>query len=312
MKPQRIHVIFNPASAAGKTGKRQGQILASLEKYLGKGFSFDVTGKPFDACESARQAVLAGSDLIVAVGGDGTIQEVANGMLSVPAMNLLSCELGILNCGTGHGFAQSLRLPRSLEGQLDFLSNGSGRPMDVCKISYADDADRRIGRYYVNECQVGIGSEVVRNVHQDSKRLGGRLAFGAKAVSMLFRHRSQPIRVAVDGAPETSHHLIGAMVTNGDYAAGGMNLAPKARLDDGRLDLILIHEQPLPRRLWNFSRIYAGKHVGSSQIDYCQAERVTMSSGEVVSVEADGEFLGWLPCSIEVVSSALRVRAKWA
>jgi len=310
MKAKKVHVIINPVSAAGKTGRRQGQILDAVEKYLGKKISFYVTRKPLDACESARRAVLEGSDLIVAVGGDGTIQEVVNGMLSAAAQDYSSCELGILNWGTGHGFAQSLRLPDTLEEQLKLLSNGSGRPVDVGKIFYTDDAGNPASRYYVNECQVGIGSEVVRSVTPGDKKLGGRLAFGVKTLSLLLRHPSQLIRVAIDGGPEIASRLIGVMATNGDYAAGGMNLAPMAQVNDGKLDLLLIHEQTLPLRLWNFGRIYSGKHIGSSKIDYCQAARVTLSSSETVSVGADGEVLGRLPCSIEVVPSAIRVRAK--
>jgi len=311
MKTKKTHVIINPASAAGNTGQRQGQILACLEKRIGLDFSFYVTGKPLDAEESARRAVLEGGGLIIAVGGDGTIQEVANGMLSVPQNMRAGCELGIINCGTGHGFAQSLRLPKSLDEQLGLLANGSGRPVDICRIVFVDDAGRQVSRFYVNECQIGIGSEVVRSVHQGNKKLGGSLAFGMKAVWMLFRYSSQPIHVSIDGGPVTFSRLMGVMATNGDYAAGGMNLAPKAKLNDGKLDLVLIREQPLPLRLWNFGKIYKGKHVGSSKIGYCQARRVALSSAEKVSVEADGEMLGWLPCSIEVVPSAFRVRANW-
>jgi diacylglycerol kinase (ATP) len=310
MKAKKIHVIINPVSAAGKTGRRQEHILAAVEKYLGKKISFYVTRKPLDACESARQAVLEGNDLIVAVGGDGTIQEVVNGILSVAARDNPSAELGILNCGTGHGFAQSLRLPDTLEEQLQFLSNGSSRSVDVCKILYTGNDGNPSSRFYVNECQIGIGSEVVRSVTASDKKLGGRLAFGFKTLCLLLRHPSQPIRVAIDGGPEIASRLIGVMAANGDYAGGGMNLAPKARFNDGKLDLLLIREQPLALRLWNFGRIYSGKHIGSSKIDYYQAARVVLSSDETVSVGADGEVLGRLPCGIEVVPSALRVKAK--
>ena len=306
---QNIHVIINPASAGGKTGKIQRQILNALEKKIGKGYSLFVTRKPLEASFSAKKAIREGNELILAVGGDGTIQEVVNGFFSNGYPSNPACQLGIIDSGTGSGFAQSLGLPPTVDEQLELILSGETRFMDVGRAVYSDKSGRPKQRFFVNECQAGIGGEIVRNVSSKQKKLGGQLSFGLSTLSMAFRYTSPSMTVLIDRTRTVTERFISIVMANGNYMAGGMKLAPDAKADDGLFDILLIHEQSIPQRLWNFPKIYTGTHMDSPKFSYYRGKRIFLTSSEHVLFEADGEFLGWLPCMVEILPSVLPVRS---
>lgn len=306
---QKVHVIINPASAGGKTGKMQRQILNTLERKIGKKYSLFVTRKPLDATFSAKKAIREGSELIIAVGGDGTIQETVNGFFSNGYPSNPACQLGIIDSGTGSGFAQSLDLPPTMDEQLDLILSGRTRFMDVGRAVYSDKSGRPKERFFVNECQAGIGGEIVRNVSSKQKKLGGKLSFGLSSLSMAFRYTSPSMTVLIDRTRTITERFISIVMANGNFMAGGMKLAPLAKVDDGLFDILLIHEQSIPQRLWNFPKIYKGTHIDSSKFSLYRGKKIFLTSSEHVSFEADGEFLGWLPCMVEILPSALPVRS---
>lgn len=303
-----VHVIINPASAGGKTGARQPEILSALEEKLGKEYSLCVTSEPLEASFSARKAVTDGSELIIAIGGDGTIQETVNGFFSNGNLINPSCQLGILDSGTGHGFAQSLGLPKELEEQLEIIHSGQTQVIDLGKVAFVDKNGKPRERFFINECQAGIGGEVVRIVQSKHKRLGGFIAFGAITLLTALRYPNRSMSVVIDGTEEIKDQFIGVVIGNGNYMAGGMNIMPYARVNDGFFDILLIHKQSTSQRLWNFPKIYSGRHLASSRFSYCRGRSVNIYSSEDVTFEADGEFLGSLPFSIEILPAALSVR----
>lgn len=304
MKP---HVILNPASAGGKTGEEQLRVMKALERSLGKNYSLCVTGRPLEATSSTRDAIRNGCELIVAVGGDGTIQEVVNGFFSEGQLLNPCCQLAIICSGTGRGFAQSLGLPTKLDDQFEIVTDGEARSVDVGKVSF-HLADGKMGeRFFVNECQVGIGGVVVKGVGTNHKRLGGLAGFGLVTLSTALHHRAQTLVVVIDNRLQIERPLLGVIIANGAYAGGGMCLAPHARVDDGLLDLVMIHDQSLIQRLKNFSRIYSGRHVESPLFNYHQGKRFKISSPEPALLEADGELLGSLPCTVEILPRALKI-----
>jgi YegS/Rv2252/BmrU family lipid kinase len=269
----RTHVIINPASAGGKTGKEQIHILRIVEKNLGHAYSLCF---------------------------------FSNGSLINP-----SCQLGIVDSGTGSGFAQSLGLPPSIDEQMKAICSLQTRSIDVGKVIFSDKKGSHVERYFVNECQAGIGGAVVEKVQSAHKKLGGRLAFGSSTLGLVFRYPNLPMSVSIDGGPEIRKRYIGIVVANGSFMAGGMNLTPDAEVDDGLFDILLMHEQSLPQRLWNFPKIYSGRHINSPKFSHCRGKSVHIASSEHVLFEADGELLGNLPCALVIVPSALQVRTKF-
>jgi diacylglycerol kinase (ATP) len=308
MSDPKTIVIINPASSAGRTGRRQREILAAIESTVGRGFSLFVTKRPKEATSSAREASLRGIELVIAVGGDGTLQEVVNGLMEAAKASDRLPQLGIINAGTGHGFAQSLGLPAGLDAQCAGIAGGSIRRIDIGRAAFLDGAGRPVERYFVNECQAGIGGRVVEKVQAGHKKLGGFLGFGLATLTTALTYPHRVIRFSLDDGPERSGAFIGIVAANGHSMAGGMRLAPRAAVDDGELDILFMHGQTLAERLRNFPKIYSGTHLESPKFSCLRGRTISLASEDRVSFEADGEPFGHLPCRIEVVPAALEVR----
>jgi diacylglycerol kinase (ATP) len=307
MNIRKTHVIINPFSAGGKTKKRLNYILNLLESYCGKKYSVYITQKPLEATFSAQKAILKGCELIISIGGDGTIQETVNGFFSHGRLINPACQLGIINCGTGQGFAQSLNLPSTIDQQFEVIFDGLSHPIDIGRIVFSDENEETMERFFVNECQAGIGGYVVKKIMSHHKKLGGFIAFGIVTLSTAFRYPNQIMTIVIDGIYKVTNRFIGIMVSNGRYTGGGMNLTPSAKVNDSLLDILLIHEQSFFQRLWNFPKIYTGSHIVTQTFSYFQGKSISLTSRENISVEADGELLGFLPCKIEIMPSALHV-----
>ena len=306
------HVILNPASSAGRTGRRRAEILGAIGRHLGGGSSLFVTRRPGEATSSAREASLRGAGLIIAVGGDGTIQEVVNGLMEAGLTPDRRPRLGVVNAGTGHGFAQSLGLPAGLDGQCAGIARGTVRRIDLGRAAYADGRGRRVERYFVNECQAGIGGRVVEKARAGYKKLGGSLGFGLATLVAALTCPNRSIRFSVDDGPEGEGSFVGIVAANGSAMAGGMRLAPQATVEDGRLDFLFMHGQTVPERLRNFPKIYSGTHLRSPKFSWLRGQSLSLASEEPVSFEADGEPFGYLPCRIEVLPAALELRTAGA
>lgn len=309
MKNPRCHVILNPSAGSGKAGREAPRILAALRNSLGGGYTLFVTRLPLDATAIARAAVLEGAEFIVAIGGDGTIQETVNGLFTDGHLINPDVQLGIIGIGTGNGFAQSLGLPADIEQQCEIIASGLVRRLDIGRALFSNGNGKPGSRYFVNECQAGIGGVVVENVHSEHKRLGGTLAFGLKTLRAALSFPEPEITVSMDGGPGSTLRFIGVVAANGNSMAGGMRLTPRADVGDGLLDFLLMHEQTLAQRLRNFPKIYSGRHVHLPQFQYLQGRRLSLTSKEKVLFEADGELLGCLPCDVEIWPAALQVRA---
>jgi diacylglycerol kinase (ATP) len=160
----------------------------------------------------------------------------------------------------------------------------------------------------VSECQVGIGSVVSAAVGPFAKRFGGRVAFGATALRYVVAYRATRIAVSYDGSSWVSLPLLGLAVGNGSVCAGGMQLTPDARLDDGQLDVLAIHAMGVGRRLRSFPLIYAGTHVQSPRFQVRRTTELRVAASSPTPVSADGEPLGVTPCRITLFPRALRIR----
>lgn len=294
-------VIINPASAGGKTGKHLSEIREKIRYFLGKQTKICLTTKPNDATRLTKKALSAGCNLIVAVGGDGTINEVINGFFASGHLINNQIKLGIINCGTGSGLAQSLHMPDDLSQQFGIIKLGETRKIDCGRITYHSQQRHKKVRYFINEFQLGIGGTVVKNVRNQQKRLGGSLAFGLTTIKSVFTHPNQPLTIEIDHEKTIEDDFTGVLVANGDYTGGGMNLAPEAKLDDGNFNVLLIHGLTIPQRLIAFSKVYSGNHINNGKFSYFPAKYLNISSQENVLLETDGELLGNLPCSVEIL-----------
>lgn len=311
MQPKQTHLILNPTSSGGRTGRKQESIITEIGRRLKGDFSVCVTNEPLEATSSTRSAIQQGAALVIAIGGDGTIQEVVNGFFLDGTMINPSCQLGIVCSGTAQDVAKSFNIPEQLDHQIDDVCGTRARAIDIGKVTYRDPNGQEVERFFINECQQGIAAVVVQRVQKQHKRLGGFLGFGLAAVQTVASYREQRMTVTIDEREPVSDLFLGVVAANGGYAGGGMNFAPRAKVDDGLLDIVLIHKQWILARLVNFPKIYSGRHINLSWVSYFQAKRVSVTSEEKVPIEADGELLGFVPCRIEIVPRALQLKSSW-
>jgi len=304
-----IHVIFNPAARGGKAQR----IIAKLKDLLAEelGFSpiFHPTNQPLEATDFARQAVDDGADLIISVGGDGTIQEIINGMYtSEGALVNPDCQLGLLNYGSGQGLAISLGLPNNLREQIRLLKSTKGVAVDVWEIQYVDPSGAPAQRYFINECQIGVGGVVVAATKQRHKWWAGGLAYGLHTLKQIFVGQAYPMDLRMNGQGPVQGVFFGLVLANGSNMGGGMKLVPSADLHDQQLEVLQIHGMNIPQRLWNFSKVYSGKHLDSKFFSLDQVQTIDMDSALRVPIAADGEWLGFLPAQVRRLAEPISVR----
>jgi diacylglycerol kinase (ATP) len=300
--PRDIRVILNPASAAGKTSRRIRMICALLEGAFPGRCAIFLTRGPGDGVRLASEAAAASPSMIVAVGGDGTIHEVINGMMG--AGGALP-PLGIVSSGSGEGFALSASLPRSVTEQVALLLRGRTRVVDLGLITVRDDNGALRSRYVVNEAQIGIGAAVVAGTCRWRKRVGGLLGYGLATLAEVFHSSDRMVQLTIDGEKGAPQSILGLSVGNGERTGGGMSLTPGARIDDGRLDLLVIHGQRVHERLRSFPRIYTGAHARARGFSLRTFTVMEAESDEAVPVAADGEMIGVLPASLRIVPGVL-------
>jgi YegS/Rv2252/BmrU family lipid kinase len=247
----------------------------------------------------AEQAVAEGATRIIAVGGDGTVHEVVNGILKAGNRDV---ELGVLPFGTGRDFARSLGLPKRFDRALDTALFGGVQEVDLGRATYAGgDA------WFANFAGAGISGAIARRANRSSKLLGGRVAFLVSTVWVFAGWKSARVEADVDGE-RRSGPMFELVAMNGPYAAGGMRIAPDARPDDGWLDCVIFGDVTKLDFLTTFPKIYSGRHLAHPKIELLRGRAVTIEADPPIPVVLDGEQAGTTPAHFEVVPGALRVR----
>ena len=303
MYQNKIHIVFNPAAAGGKAGENKNRILSELSGQFGNKFEFSVTLSGIDAERIAKEAAESGYDVIIAVGGDGTVNQVVNGILQSSGHRSSQTKLGIISFGTGKGFSQSLGLPKDIASQIKLIKNDVSRFVDIGKINFEG---KDSVRYFINELQFGIGGKVNESISPLTKKMLGRFAFGFEAVKTLLNYKASEIKIELEQISETKN-VIGVIIANGSYTGGGMKLTPAARLNDGLFDVLIIEDMPLTARFNSFSKIYSGRHIGLPAFKLFRTRELRFSYGNGLSVESDGELIHGKCISSEVIPSALSI-----
>jgi diacylglycerol kinase (ATP) len=304
---KQFKIILNPVAGGGK-GKDLGlDIRKYMDKVIPGNFDIVYTKGIGDAISLASEYQKNDKNVVIAAGGDGTINEVVNGILKAHENKPSVCKMGIINCGSGAGFAQSFGIPSDLTSQVNLFLDGHSKPVDVGLVSYSDQSGILKSRYFINECQIGFSGSVVSIVSQKHKRFGGKVAFGYVAISQLMKYHATNMKVIMDDHKTIFRKQLGVTIGNGSYCAGGMQLTPNAKLNDGLLDVLNIAEMSLIQRLSAFSKVYSGKHIYTPFFTLDQANHIAIDSDIPVWVEADGELLGKTPCSVSLIPGAIQI-----
>ena len=255
--------------------------------------------------ELASQAVSDGAAVLVVVGGDGSVHEVVNGLLTSGRAG--GVELAVLPRGTGKDFVRSLRIPSKLVDAIEVAKRGTARAVDAGRARYTawDGSDAEA--YFANFAGAGISGAIARRANDSSKALGGKLSFFWATVAVFARWKSEAITAQVDGV-ERSGQMLEVLAMNGDYTAGGMWATPGAEPDDGRLDVLLIGDFTKAEFVRTFPKIYRGKHLSHPKVELLHGTQVSVTAARPLPIVLDGEQPGTTPVHFQLVPRALRVR----
>lgn len=306
----KTKVIVNPASDQGRTRRRWREIKEALKTFI-REFHYEFTEKPLQAIDLTREAIKSGTELVIGVGGDGTLNEIANGFFEENKIINPEAELAIVPSGTGCDFIRSLNLPTSLKKALQVLSQAVAKRVDVGRVTYINQEGKKEQRLFLNVADFGVGGEVVHQVNR--KRLERKASsYFRTLVTTMIRYRAKRIKLKIDGweLPENDF-LIGA-VANGRIFGKGMKIAPQAEIDDGLFDLVLIKGMKFFEFLRNSWKIFTGAHLNHPKTSLWKARclEAQPAAEEKVILELDGEEVGYLPASFEIIPSQLLIKAK--
>jgi diacylglycerol kinase (ATP) len=301
---KKITFIVNPNAAMGSVSKAWHQIEALARDRLGL-FQTRFTAGPGDATGLARQALIKGTDLIICVGGDGTLNEVVNGFMGEDGPIRPEALLGFIPLGTGCDFIKTVPIPRDTNRALDLIRGRHARPIDLGRLQYTDHHGNSAYRYFHNVTSFGLGGEVDERVNRTTKAFGGFISFIVATLISIILYKKKRIRLKVDEVFNQTVTCWNIGVANGQYHGGGMWVAPEARVDDGLFHVTVIGDLSLPQVFLNLPSLYNGKLLQLEKVKTFVGKRIEASSDQRVLLDVDGEQPGQLPVLIQIVPGAV-------
>jgi len=303
---QYVRAIVNPVAGGHSTYREWPSISKHLiDKDLLSDYVY--TEGAGHAMELARDAANAGYRYLIAVGGDGTVNEVVNGILkSSDSQNIV---LGIVSAGTTCSFARSIGIPPNPIKSSHLLTSQNRLLVDVGVVEYINEG-RHSRRFFVNEADVGFGAVVVEASKKPASYFGRKtnyLPYIIGGFASLISYKNRRITLRVDNEAEDVYDCVMVVIANGTYFGGGMQIAPNALPNDGLLDMVLFGDMDKSTMLKIWSMTYKGRHISHDKIKLLKIRRADIQCTEKILVEADGELLGEGPVSFSVVPSTLNI-----
>ena len=287
----KTYVIFNPH--AGSVTDRKA-LLRQLERL--KPAAVRITRKRADAEKFTRQAIRNRADYIIVAGGDGTLNEVVNGVGGRRTKILV----GLVPLGTGNDFARSLGLPSAVEENIDILLSKKTKLIDLVRVR------SRRTRYFINVSAGGFSGTVEEKLTPQIKRTWGPLAYVRSAAAALPKLHAYRTQIVFDSKDRLSLDLYTVIIGNGRFVAGGLPIAPDADLSDGLLDVILIPNHAAPRIALLAGQMLLGKHLADDGIVFRRARKVAVRARPAMSFNVDGEPVGSAPAVFQILPRALK------
>jgi len=277
---KRARVIYNPTSGRESFKKHLPDVLEILEK-AGYETSCHATTGAGDATAAARIAVERRFDLVIAAGGDGTINEVVNGM----AEQEYRPKLGVIPVGTTNDFARALHIPRDIAAAAEIIAKGDTIPIDIGRM---DD------KYFINIAGGGRLTELTYDVPSKLKTMLGQLAYYLKGIEMLPSLKATQVRIEYDGKLFEGEVML-FLVALTNSVGGFEKLSPNSSINDGMFSLLILKDTNLADFIRIASLAIRGEHINDPNVLYTKANRIKVTSEEKVQLNLDGEFGGLLP-----------------
>ncbi|GEN46195.1 diacylglycerol kinase [Alkalibacillus haloalkaliphilus] len=281
---KNARVIYNPTSGREAMKKALPDVLIRLEEAGYEASAHATTGEGC-AADAAALACERQFDLIVAAGGDGTVNEVVDGMAKQPYRP----KLGIIPMGTTNDFARAIKVPRDVEQAMDIIIDGQAKKLDIGKVN---------GHHFMNIAGGGKITELTYEVPSKLKTALGQLAYYLKGVEMLPSIRPTHARIEYDGEVFEGDIML-FLIANTNSIGGFEKLAPNAEMNDGYFDLLILKSTNIAEFIMLANKALKGNHIHDDNIIYTHAKKVTVEAEEDVQVNLDGEYGGKLPGTFE-------------
>ncbi len=240
--------------------------------------------------------------MLVVVGGDGSVNEVANGIAGREGV-----EIAVIARGTGWDFVRTYGIPRKIDEAVAVATEGRSREVDLGRVAYRTWAGGEAEAYFANIASAGMSGAIAQRANETSKALGGKTSYLWATLAVFARWRATQVRVTVDDETR-SGAMHDVVVANGRFFGGGMMICPDAAPDDGRFDVLLIGDLTKRDLLVTLPKTYRGKHLPHPKAELLRGSAVTLEAPEPLPLELDGEQPGTTPARFEIVPRALRLR----
>ncbi len=283
-------IIVNPTAGRGRLGRQLPQ-LDSWLKSLGLKYELATTDAPGHASELAAEAASRGWETVVAVGGDGTMNEVLNGIIDTPA------HMGFIPAGTGNDFARTLGIPLNMKKAAEVLASGKTVPMDIGR-----DTD---GCFSII-LGLGFPSDVMHHVNTTKNIFRGSLAITVSILQVVNKLQPYPVHIQMDDN-SFSATVMGIFILNTRFTGGGLQIAPHAVYDDGLLDVVVMHEMKKTNFLRTLPKAYKGTHLSNPAVEVFRTTKISVTSAEPMAKLFDGNVFGHSPVEAHIMPAALRV-----
>ncbi|TDO78284.1 YegS/Rv2252/BmrU family lipid kinase [Halanaerobium saccharolyticum] len=302
---KKIIAVVNPAAAGGKAVK----IWPKKNEYFKQEFSnFEeiYTREPGEAVKFAQKAVEENYDYIMSVGGDGTVNEIINGILSAEKKELRT-KLIIYPLGTGSDLSRTLNLPTNIEDFIDLVKQEKSRSVRVVEADFFNYQQQKTKRYFLNIADCGMGAEVAKKLNESKKTIDGSLSYLIKIFQTLFNYQNKEVKVEADNKLLYQGKIRSVIIAQGNYFGGGIKIAPEAGLFSDKLNLVLLKDFSKLGIILNLIKAYKGKHLSHSLVESHQVEKIKISSQERVELELDGESVGICDSSFKISEKEIEI-----
>ncbi len=296
----KVAIILNGIS------KKKKLFYKDVLPVLAQRFSVEVFETQYTqhAIELAATALLDSFDFVLAAGGDGTLNQVLNGLLQNQEQKRLPV-IGIIPLGTGNDFAKMCGIKTNADQIAKLLIQNNPKSTDIGKINCLDEQGQGVTKYFINVCSIGMGPEVVKRLMKSDRSLGPQLTYLRAITETFFRHRPQDI---VAKAPywEWCGKMRVLAVANGQSFGNSMYVAPDASSDDGLFSTFIAGDLHLLKFLWCLQKVKGKKRIKDARIMYNECTSIEINAPVSFPIEAEGEWMGWSPLKIEMLP--LRVK----
>jgi YegS/Rv2252/BmrU family lipid kinase len=301
-----VAFLVNPASDNGKTGRTWPQLFNAAAAAGLDGETL-FSEHPGHIADLVQRAAADGARLVVAVGGDGTVNEAANGLVRLHERGEPAPELAVLPRGTGRDFVRTFGIPGKLDEAIRIARDGEAREIDAGRAEYRAWDGHDAVTYFANVASAGMSGAVAQRANTTSKALGGKASFLAATLAVFAGWKPGEMEVEVDGERRAGL-LYDVLVANCRFLAGGMKMTPDADPTDGVFDVLLIGDITRRDLALTLPKVYRGTHLPHPKAELLRGRTVTIRADSTVPVELDGEQPGTTPVRFEVVPRAIRLR----